>query len=40
MVFEDVQWADPSLMEFIDHLMEWSRSFPIFVMTLAWSRHR
>jgi len=35
MVFEDVQWADPSLLEFIDHLLEWSRGFPIFVMTLA-----
>src|SRR6266542_4499564 len=35
MLFEDLQWADPSLVEFIDHLLEWSRSFPIFVMTLA-----
>jgi class 3 adenylate cyclase/tetratricopeptide (TPR) repeat protein len=35
MVFEDLQWADPSLLEFIDHLLEWSRSFPIFVLTLA-----
>ncbi len=35
MVFEDLQWADPSLLEFIDHLMEWSRSLPIFVMTLS-----
>jgi class 3 adenylate cyclase/tetratricopeptide (TPR) repeat protein len=35
MVFEDVQWADPSLLEFVDHLLEWSRAFPIFVMTLG-----
>ena len=35
MVFEDLQWADPSLLEFLDYLLEWSRSFPIFVMTLA-----
>jgi len=35
MLFEDLQWADPSLVEFIDHLLEWSRSLPIFVMTLA-----
>jgi class 3 adenylate cyclase/tetratricopeptide (TPR) repeat protein len=35
MLFEDLQWADPSLLEFIDHLLEWSRSFPIFVMTLS-----
>ena len=35
MVFEDLQWADPSLLEFVDHLLEWSRPHPIFVMTLA-----
>src|SRR5205823_1406260 len=35
MLFEDLQWADPSLLEFIDHLLEWSKNFPIFVMALA-----
>ncbi|MGA9921342.1 MAG: AAA family ATPase, partial [Candidatus Dormiibacterota bacterium] len=35
MVFEDMQWADPSLQEFITYLMEWSRAFPIFVMSLV-----
>src|SRR6202171_4220518 len=35
MVFEDLQWADPSLLEFIDYVLDWSRAFPIFVMTLA-----
>jgi len=35
MVFEDLQWADASLLEFIDYLLEWSRSHPIFVMALA-----
>ncbi len=35
MVFEDLQWADPGLLDFIDHLLEWSRGFPIFVLTLA-----
>ena len=35
MVFEDLQWADPGLLDFIDALLEWSRSFPIFVLTLA-----
>jgi tetratricopeptide (TPR) repeat protein len=38
-VFEDLQWADPSLLEFIDHLLDWSRAFPIFVMTLARPGH-
>ncbi len=35
MVFEDLQWADPSLLEFIDYLLDWSRAFPVFVVTLA-----
>ncbi len=35
MLFEDLQWADPSLVEFIDHLLEWSRTLPIYVMTLS-----
>jgi class 3 adenylate cyclase/tetratricopeptide (TPR) repeat protein len=35
MVFEDMQWADPSLLEFLGHLLEGSRSHPIFVMALA-----
>jgi tetratricopeptide (TPR) repeat protein len=35
MVFEDLQWADPGLLDFLDALLEWSRSFPIFVLTLA-----
>jgi len=35
MVFEDMQWADPSLLEFITYLMEWSRAFPLFVVSLV-----
>ena len=35
MVFEDMQWADPSLLEFVGHLLERSRNHPIFVMALA-----
>ena len=35
MVFEDMQWADSSLLDFIEYLLEWSRSHPIFVVTLA-----
>ena len=30
--FEDLQWADTALLEFIDHLVEWSRKgHPIFI---------
>ena len=35
MTFEDCQWADASLLEFIDYLLEWSRSHPIFILALA-----
>ena len=35
LVFEDLHHADSGLLDFIDHLMEWSRSVPITVVTLA-----
>ena len=35
MVFEDMQWADTSLLDFIEYQLEWSRSSPLFVLTLA-----
>jgi len=35
LVFEDLQWADAGLLDFIDHLVEWSRGLPILVATLA-----
>ena len=35
LVFEDLQWADESLLDFVEYLLEWSRSQPIFVVTLA-----
>jgi class 3 adenylate cyclase/tetratricopeptide (TPR) repeat protein len=35
LVFEDLQWADPGLLDFIEHVLEASRAHPIFVLTLA-----
>jgi class 3 adenylate cyclase len=35
MVFEDLHFADSGLLDFIDHLLEWSRGVPIYVVTLA-----
>ena len=35
MVFEDLQWADSGMLDFIDHLLEWSRNVPIYVLTLS-----
>ncbi len=35
MLFEDMQWADASLLDFVEYLLEWSRDHPIYVITLA-----
>jgi class 3 adenylate cyclase/tetratricopeptide (TPR) repeat protein len=35
LVFEDMQWADAGLIDFIDYLLDWSRSHAIFVVSLA-----
>ncbi len=35
LVFEDLQWADESLLDFIEYLLEWSRNHPLFVVALA-----
>src|ERR671931_883242 len=35
LVFEDLQWADKALLDFVDYLLEWSRNYPLFVLVLA-----
>ena len=35
LAFEDMQWADTSLLDFVEYLLEWSRDHPLFVVTLA-----
>jgi class 3 adenylate cyclase/tetratricopeptide (TPR) repeat protein len=35
MVFEDLQWADSGLLDFIDYLLEWSAEHPIFILALG-----
>jgi class 3 adenylate cyclase/tetratricopeptide (TPR) repeat protein len=35
LAFEDMQWADASLLDFVEHLLDWSRNHPIYVITLA-----
>ncbi len=35
LAFEDLQWADSGLLEFIDYLLEWSADVPIFVISLG-----
>jgi len=34
-VFEDLHWADTALLDFVEYLLEWSRNFPILILTLA-----
>ena len=35
LVFEDLQWADEGLIDFIEDLLAWLRGKPIYVITLA-----
>jgi class 3 adenylate cyclase/tetratricopeptide (TPR) repeat protein len=35
MVFEDIQWADDALLEFLEYLLDWSRGHPLHIVTLA-----
>jgi class 3 adenylate cyclase/tetratricopeptide (TPR) repeat protein len=35
LLVEDVHYADAGLLDFLEHLLDWSRDVPIFVLTLA-----
>jgi class 3 adenylate cyclase/tetratricopeptide (TPR) repeat protein len=35
LAFEDMQWADESLLDFVEYLLDWSRDFPLYVITLS-----
>jgi class 3 adenylate cyclase/tetratricopeptide (TPR) repeat protein len=35
LAFEDMQWADASLLDFVEYLLEWSRNSPLYVVTLS-----
>jgi len=35
MVFEDLQWADAGLLDFIEYLLDWSRSYPLYLLTVS-----
>jgi class 3 adenylate cyclase/predicted ATPase len=35
LVFEDLQWADDGLLDFIEQLLDWSAASPIFILTLG-----
>ena len=35
LAFEDMQWADRSLLDFVEYLLDWSRNHPILVLAMA-----
>src|SRR5579862_341157 len=35
MIFEDLQWADSGLLDYIESTIEWSRQHPILIVTLS-----
>ena len=35
LVFEDMQWADDGLLDFVEQLLDWSAAYPIFVCVLS-----
>ncbi len=35
LLFEDLQWADPGLLDFIEYVADWSRHRPLLLLTLA-----
>ncbi len=35
MVFEDLHWADTGTIDFVEHLLDWSKGVPICVVTLS-----
>ena len=35
LVIEDLHWADSGLLDFVDHVLEWTRDRPIYIVTLA-----
>lgn len=35
LVFEDLQWADAGLIDFVESILEWSKNFPLLILTLS-----
>ncbi|MGH7418892.1 MAG: ATP-binding protein, partial [Candidatus Rokuibacteriota bacterium] len=35
LVFKDLHWADTALLEFVEHILAWSRDHPIFVLAMT-----
>src|SRR5207253_9162590 len=35
LVFEDIQWADDGLLDFVEHLADWARDVPMLILCTA-----
>ncbi|HSF61842.1 MAG TPA: adenylate/guanylate cyclase domain-containing protein [Gaiellaceae bacterium] len=35
LVLEDIHWAEPTLLEFLEHVIEWTRDVPLLLLCLA-----
>lgn len=35
VIFDDIHWAESTLLDLVDHIVTWSRTSPIFVLCLA-----
>jgi class 3 adenylate cyclase/tetratricopeptide (TPR) repeat protein len=35
LLFEDLHWGDAALLDFVEYLLDWSRSHPLYVLTLS-----
>ena len=35
LVFEDIQWADEGLLDFVEHLVDWARDVPMLILCTA-----
>ncbi len=35
LVFEDLQWADAGMIDFVESILEWSKGYSIFIVTLS-----
>ena len=35
LVFEDVHWAEPTLLDLVEHLADWVRDVPVLIVCLA-----
>ena len=35
VVFDDVHWAEPTFLDLVDHVSDWSRDAPILIVCLA-----